>query len=66
MHVIREGRSGDGGSPHHKAHGGKKSNWHKMDKGEGKKDLDEKVLSTRSLFLVKHKGVEKKVKKGTY
>ena len=36
MHVIREGRSGDGGSPHHKAHGGKKSNWHKMEDGKGK------------------------------
>ena len=72
MHVVREGRSGDGGSPHHKVHGGKKSNWHKMDKGEGKgkehlkEDLDEKGVKHKAPVSGKHKGIEKKVKKGAY
>ena len=58
MHVVREGRQGDGGSPHHKSKGGKKSNWHK--------DLDEKGVKHAKPISGGHKGVEKKVKKGAY
>lgn len=66
--VVREGRMGDGGSPHHKA-GGKKSNWHKMEGGKGKKDhedLDEKGVKHKAPVSGGKKGIEKKVKKGAY
>ncbi len=44
MHVVREGRAGDSGSPHNhpSAKKGGKSNWHKMENGKGAGSLKQK------------------------